>query len=70
MGMGDVSGFEKKKKRIRKHTIRLPLPKENQIIFLTGAWARENSYKVRPHKSSHFICKWKSEGVFYLTNAA
>lgn len=39
MGMGDVSGFEKKKKRIRKHTNRLPLPKENHIIFLTGAWA-------------------------------
>ena len=47
MGMGDVSGFEKKKKRIRKHTNRLPLPKENHIIFLTGAWARENGYKGR-----------------------
>jgi len=33
MGMGVVSGFEKKKEKVRKHTNRLPLPKENQILF-------------------------------------
>ncbi len=54
-GMGDVSGFENRKDPTTYKSV-LPLSKGNQILFLTGPYAKPFT-KGDPINPSPFICR-------------